>query len=155
MHHQTPYDDSYATCESTYAKLLIYPGDTDPHIVSDRLGLQPSRINRVGETRTNSLGRTRTITVNGWFLSSEGEVCSKDTRRHLDWLLDELAPRASRLKELQALPGMRMSVRCSWWSAHGHGGPALWPRQLRMLADLDLELSFDIYFVDAIDQIFA
>lgn len=41
-----------------------------------------------------------------------------------------------------------MTVSCVWWSALGHGGPVLWPEQMKALADLNRECSFDIYFAD-------
>jgi hypothetical protein len=147
LSRRTPYDDEYGTCLETRAELLIYPGALSPHEVTDRLQLEPSRINIVGEEHVNELGRKRVVKANGWFLSSEGQVESLDTRRHLDWLLERLAPRSQSLKEIQSIPGIHMSVNCPWYSRSGHGGPTLWPEQMRALADLDLECSFDIYFL--------
>jgi len=54
---------------------------------------------------------------------------------------------------LQNIPGVRMSVNCVWYSRSGHGGPTLWPEQMRVLADLNLECSFDIYFQDKDDDL--
>jgi hypothetical protein len=36
-----------------------------------------------------------------------------------------------------------MSVNCVWWSKEGGGGPTLWPAQMRSLAELNLECSFE------------
>lgn len=143
----TPYDDLYPTCERAGAWLFIYPGKLDPDFVSAKLGLVPTEAVRKGQTSANSLGRTRTGQLNGWFLSSEDAVSSRDLRRHLDWLLVQLAPRATQLNELQNLAGVSMRVNCIWWSAHGHGGPALWPEQMSKLAELGLECAFDLYFL--------
>lgn len=87
--------------------------------------------------------------MNGWFLSTGGVVASRDVRHHLDWLLERLMPARGALVALQQCAGVRMSVVCVWWSREGHGGPTLWPEQMRGLADLNLECSFDVYLSDA------
>lgn len=143
---RTPVDDKYPTCERTCAELLIYPGAISPDEVSNRLRLPPTSQQLKGEQRTNSIGRTRTIRVNGWFLSSERAVQSMDLRRHLDWLLDQLEPAAEAIRGLQDESGMRMGVNCIWWSKAGQGGPTLWPEQMGRLAALNLECTFDISF---------
>ena len=47
---------------------------------------------------------------------------------------------------LQEMEGVRMGVDCIWWSAYGDGGPTLWPEQMHLLADLNLECSFSVSF---------
>ncbi|MEW5959070.1 MAG: DUF4279 domain-containing protein [Chloroflexota bacterium] len=142
----TPYDDEYATCEFTYAKLRVYPGKLDPMSVTQYLGITPTSTMTEGEHIVNSLGRERIVPQNGWFLSSEGQVSSKDVRRHLDWLLDRLEPISERLKGLQEQPEVKMYIVCIWWSAYGQGGPTLWPEQMKRMAEMNLECGFDIYF---------
>ncbi|MBK8252693.1 MAG: DUF4279 domain-containing protein [Polyangiaceae bacterium] len=149
---QTPYNDEYGTCAETRVTLRIYPGTLSPHEVTGRLGIAPSQMNLVGEVHRNSLGRERVAKVNGWFLSSEGSVQSLDVRRHLDWLLARLLPKAEQLFELQNRADVRMAVNCAWYSRSGHGGPTLWPEQMRHLADLNLECTFDIYFLPDDDE---
>jgi hypothetical protein len=148
----TPIDDEYGTCIETRAKLLIYPGEMSPHEVTRRLGVEPTEANVAGEERLNRLGRQRVIKLNGWFLSSEGHVTSLDTRRHLDWLLARIEPKKEALLALQSVPGVRMTVSCPWYSRSGHGGPTLWPEQMRALADLNLECGFDFYFLPDDDE---
>lgn len=143
---RTPYDDAYETCERTYAALLVYPGESEPEFVTRRLGVEPTSTQSKGERIRNSLGRERIVSVNGWFLSSEGKVRSLDVRRHLDWLLEKLMPAEAGLKELQKLPKVKLGVSCVWWSAGGQGGPTLWPEQMARMAQLNLECSFDIAF---------
>jgi hypothetical protein len=143
---QTPYNDDYPTCERTFARLQISGDQLDPDVITTRLGVEPSDKQKKGEIRTNSIGRTRTIRIGGWFLSSEHQVDSKDLRRHLDWLLAILRSRADGLRSVQEMDGVVMSVNCIWWSRGGHGGPTLWPEQMRALADLNLECGFDIAF---------
>ena len=143
---RTPYNDAYETCERVAVQLLIYPGDLHPDRITKWLQVAPSQTQILGQQIANSLGRTRTVGLNGWFLSSENEVQSMDLRRHLDWLVERLRGCHESLERLQAEPGVKMGVKCIWWSAHGQGGPTLWPEQMQGLADLNLECSFDIGF---------
>ena len=143
----TKYDDSYGTCYESHVKLLIYTGETDPDFVTQRLGVTPTSISKKGDIIRTKLGRTRVTNNNIWLLSSEEKVDSKDLRRHLDWLMKKLVPAEKALKSIQNLAGITMTIKCVWWSAHGHGGPALWPEQMKAMAALNLECGFDIYFV--------
>lgn len=143
---RTPYDDAYPTCERTDVCLQIYGEKLVPAEVTSILGLSPTDEQTAGQSIVSSRGRSRTPKTGGWFLSSEGRVHSKDVRRHLDWLIELLQPRATGLRRLQATPGVRMYVNCIWWSSRGIGGPTLWPEQMGALADLNLECSFDVSF---------
>lgn len=146
LSRRTPYNDSYETCERTLAELRIYGNDLEPREVTERLGVEPTSSQRKDDSVTSSLGRRRTFKAGGWFLSSEDRVQSKDLRRHLDWLLALIVPRAQALRSLQEVDGIRMNVTCIWWSAAGDGGPTLWPEQMRAMADLNLECVFEIAF---------
>lgn len=139
---------SYPSCEETRCELRVYTGDSPPEEVTSRLGISPTSINRAGETRTNELGRTRVIPFNGWFLSSEGIVASRDTRDHLDWLLAQLIPIKDKFNRLQQEMDGEIGINCVWYSKVGHGGPVLWPEQMRLMSELDLECGFDIYFFE-------
>jgi hypothetical protein len=143
------YHDDDEDCDETRCSLLVYTGKTSPDEVTRRLGIEPSELGIAGQVVVNSLGRTRTTKLNYWFLDSEGNVTSKDLRRHLDWLLGILTPVGPALAELQATPGVTMTVRCVWWSRAGRGGPALSPEQMAALAALNLECGFDFcYYPD-------
>lgn len=142
----TPYNDKYPTCERTCAELLIYPGSTDPDLVTTELGIRPTEITKKGATWRTAAGRTRTVPHNAWFLSSEGKINSKDVRRHLDWLLGQLQTAQEGLRNLQSMPETKLAIKCVWWSARGQGGPTLWPEQMKMMAELGLECGFDVAF---------
>jgi Domain of unknown function (DUF4279) len=128
------YDDGYETCERTVATLRIY--GVEPAVVTNYLKVDPS-VAHVGPQARSA-----------WILSSDEHVSSKDLRRHLDWLLDMIVPGAAGLKALQAMEGVITNVTCVWWSAAGDGGPTLWPRQMRRLADPDLECSFEFAYYE-------
>ena len=145
---RTPILSNYEGCDECRASLLIYPDYVHPDDVSRILKLEPKKKNVIGKEITNSLGRTRKITVSGWFLSSEKFVQSKDIRDHLDWLLRKILPSKNGLMQLQNIEGIKMGIDCVWW-AKGGGGPTLWPEQMKIMADLNLECAFDISFYNS------
>lgn len=145
----TSMDELYPTCARTCATIRIYPFFQSANEISKTLGLVPTRFQDKGEQVDSPRGRVREIKGTGWFLSSEGHVDSLDLRSHLNWILERLLPRKEQLKELQSSERMKMSLVCIWWSVSGHGGPCLWPEQMSALSELNLECSFDIYFIDS------
>lgn len=144
----TPIDASYASCESTFVELLVYlESDLEASLVTEYIGIQPSYFQNKGQKVENSRGIKRTTKSTYWCLSSEKKVVSKDVRHHLKWLTDQLAEKSFALAKLQRQRGVTMTVNCNWWSL-GSGGPTLWPEQMKALADLNLECSFNIYLFD-------
>jgi hypothetical protein len=145
MAHLTPFNDQYETCERAEVSLRIYHDTMRHEAITEILGLAPTDAATKGEEYTTPAYKKKVAKVTRWILSSGKEVESLDVRRHLDWLLDRLAGRQEAIESLHAASA-RMSVTCIWWSRSGHGGPTLWPPQMRRLAELNLECSFDIYF---------
>ena len=116
------YDDEYPTCRATSVTLRIYHDTIDPAFVSERLGLDPSDTIRRGDRRPSGL----VIPRQGWFLPTKSRMPSKNCRRHLDWLLEQVAPAADALCQL-ASEGFQVDISCFWDSESGHGGPTLSP----------------------------
>jgi hypothetical protein len=75
-------------------------------------------------------------------LTSEGKVASRDLRRHLDWLLDQID--ADMILQARVKAG-KSDVSCFWSSATGHGGPTVDPEQMAKLAEHGLQLWIDFY----------
>lgn len=144
----TPICSEYETCNECFIRLMIYPKDTHPAEISKLLNIEPTSINVVGEIVTNSRGKSREIKNSGWFLSSEGLVDSKDLREHIDWFIKKISPFSENLKKIQEVKNIKMTLKCIWFSKFGHSGPVLWPEQMQALASLNLECSFDIYFLE-------
>jgi hypothetical protein len=138
------YDDTYSTCSETFVSLRVLPGELGVPSVSSALGLEPTQAQVHRPRAESQSGRATAAVPAGWFLSSKGLVESKDVRRHLDWLLDQLIPKAEALQRLRSR-GAIIDVSCYWVSAHGHGGPALSAAQSAKLATLELDLWFDVY----------
>lgn len=145
----TPVSSDYETCAECYVKLMIYPGEMHPDEITNVMQVRPTLINVAGEKVTNSRGLTREVKDSGWFLSTEGYVLSKDLRDHIDWVVEKISPHSESLRAVQKIDGVKVTLKCVWFSLLGHSGPVLWPEQMRALADLDLECSFDIYFVES------
>jgi hypothetical protein len=141
---KTMYHDDYKTCEETYVTLCIYPGEVDPDVVTKHLAITPTRSQKSGDTPDIQTSTQKAPKPNAWFLSSKSEVSSKDLRRHIDFILDKVAPRANSLRELKEL-GSEIRVSCYWASKYGHGGPTISPHQMRKLVLLDIELELDLY----------
>ena len=138
------YDDSYPTCSRTHATLCIYlPDSINPSELTEKFGIQPSKTQIKGEVRS---GRVRNWPT-AWFLESKEKVESKEVRRHIDWLFEQLKGKSEVIRELQ-INGSEIHLYCFWESALGHGGPMLDSEILRKIASLNIGISFDIYFDD-------
>ena len=134
------YRDDYPTCLRTYASFRILSEHMTAGEMAELLGIQPSR----SQTKLND-GRHKPR-LHGWFLSSEKVVASRDLRRHLDWLLDQLLPVSGVLHPLIESGDVSADVVCYWVSASGHGGPTLSVVQLEKMCKLGVGCWFDVYF---------
>src|SRR5258708_4925009 len=101
------YQDDYPTCEETYATLRVYHDKLEPNAISNRLALVPSDAQKKGDIRSSG----HSLPIGGWFLSSRDQVISKDARRHVVWILDQLNGRETELEKLQN-EGYQMDISC-------------------------------------------
>jgi len=131
------YIDDYSSCEETYATLRVYHKTLPPSAVSELLNLTPDRQQELGDSLKPP--------INGWFLSSMGKVDSLDSRHHIDYLLDHIRGKEDDFKKLLA-DGFNYDISNFWVSSTGNGGPTLSPRQMGTLADLGIDVHWDIYF---------
>ena len=138
-----PYDDDYDSCVVTYSTLRLFSDDVGPAEISQALKLEPTRSFLKGEPISPRVDRPRP--QHGWLLCSEHHVHSRDSRRHLDWLLDLVESNSGAFTSLLSR-GISADIYSYWVSAHGQGGPILSPPQLARLARYGLECSYDIYF---------
>lgn len=136
------YDDNYESCYETFVTLRIYSDTIIPEEITNILQVQPSESVTKGEVYGINSKKVRKI--NGWFLTSESFVNSKDCRRHFDFLADKIMPIKNKLKALQN-KDCEIDISCFWSSENGQSGPTLSPKQLKKLAELELEIWFDIY----------
>lgn len=141
------YDDAYPTCIRTCCTLRIFSENLDPNDISLSLGMEPTMFFRKGDL--HNLGKLRRST-NGWFLTTEGRIGSRDSRRHLDLILDKLEPKREAVKELQA-KGCDVDIIC-FYDSTGQGGPWLMPYQMRIMGALEIEIWYDVYFGGTEDE---
>lgn len=136
------YNDNYESCHETFVTLRIYSDQLSPEEITSILKTNPSDSVTKGDVFGVKTKKIRNH--NGWFLTSEGFIESKDCRRHFDFLADKIVSFQQNLKELEQR-GCEIDLSCYWSSENGQGGPTLSPKQLKKLAELELEIWFDIY----------
>lgn len=139
------YDDDYPTCDATRATLRIYLDTQDPEYITEYLGITPTRIQKKGEQAIYKGKETKQkIRLNGWFLETEHIIQSRDSRRHIDYILDRLIPVKDKLSGLMSM-GAEIDIQCFWRTVQGHGGPVLSCDQFVRLAQLKIDLWYDFY----------
>jgi hypothetical protein len=143
------YIDNYPTCQETHATFRVYHDKVTVGDISAILGLEPSSIQEKGEKVKITIGNRSSLSprpaqINGWFLSTEGIVNSKDVRRHVDHLTTLLNKQVGKINHLISL-GCKVGILCYWSSSQGHGGPTLSKKQLQELSSLGIDFSFDFY----------
>ena len=137
------YDDAYSACSETFATLRIYHDEIPPTEVTSRLGVKPDESVTKGERFS---GKRRGVArTNGWFLTTDGKVDSRDSRRHIDWLTSQVSDKAQEFAQMLE-DGFEIDISSFWISRSGNGGPMLSPFQMRRLAELGIEVNWDIYF---------
>ena len=136
------YNDDYSACEETFSTLRLYHDSISPSEVTNRLGLQPSKCFVKGDARGK---RGKVYETNGWFLSSEDVVKSHDSRRHIDWIIDQIWDKREQVS-LMIQEGSKIDISSYWVSSSGNGGPTLSPYQMARLGELGVEVWWDVYF---------
>jgi hypothetical protein len=132
-----------------YASVRFAAADLDPLDVTLRLRLPADHTHRRGEPRLRRTRRTGQVREDSpysqglWLMSSKAWVDSPRLATHIEWLLDELEPKAAEVRGLVAT-GVESDIFCyslgrSWRS------PAI-PRRLReRAAALGLPIDIDHY----------
>ncbi len=134
------YEDDDTACLRTFATLRIYPGDIAPSAITAALGVEPTRVWNKGSAET-AVPRTQ----NGWFLSSRGQLQSLDTKRHVDFIITQLAGADDYIQSLLAA-GAQIDLMCLWYGAgKSEGGPSLLPAQMQVLGSLGISIAWNVY----------
>lgn len=141
------FDDDYPTCLETRVTLRVFSKTLSPSAITHALNVKPSDSFSQGEPygKKGLLRRE-----SGWLLTSENAVKSRDTRRHITWILDQLKERHAAIQELLR-SGAELDVNCYYVSA-GQGGPTMSAEQMSALGKLGLDLCWDIYFDSASNE---
>lgn len=128
-------------CEAIEALLHVQP----TNFVDNR---SPERLKRIERMR-KALPRLAQIEPPRyvWTLSSQGHVESDEFEPHMDWLLSSIANTAGALRQLRQ-KNCHVYLTCFWEGTGRGGGPTLKPEVAQQLAEYDLELQFDNYFIE-------
>ena len=117
----------------------------EPEVVTAALGITASHSARRGQLSAD--GKGEPYAWNVWVLSSSWAVNSKDVRTHFQWLLASVGSRGAEMRRLRE-QGHRIEIHCLWVSKGGYGGPELSPEIMRGLADLGVDVCFDIALME-------
>ena len=117
--------------------------DFDLDEVTSLVRAIPTETQKKGDIQSKA--KQQSYKKTGWWISSEGVVSSKDSRDHLDFILSKLIEADDGLRVIHDR-GLLTDICIRWDSKSGHGGPTLSPVQMARLAELEIEVWFDIYF---------
>lgn len=121
-------------CEETFATFRVLGTAVNRDRIAERLGLEGP-----------ALLRLQLAPEDVFWISSKGYVVSTDLEEHLVHLLELLEPLASNLDLLRREGEFQFEFFCYWVSATGQGGPVLSWSTLARMAQLHIDLDFDIY----------
>jgi len=134
------FDHNFSSCSRTYATLCIYHDKLGIDDIQIDIDLLPDKIITKGERVGLSFARK-----NGWLLGTGGRVKSKDLRAHIQWIINRISDKKSEFIALKQ-QGFEIRISCLWISAVGNGGPLLDHKMISDLAELPVDLHFDIWF---------
>ena len=134
--NSSPYDDEDESCSETFCTLRLFSATIAPEEMTAALQVEPTSSHRAGEL-ISSRGTTLHA-ENGWRLSTESLVSSRDFRRHVDWLLARLFAAELAFQELRS-KGVSADIFVYWCSARGQGGPCISAPQLKGLTRFEIE----------------
>src|SRR3974390_2933822 len=135
------YNDQYPTCAETYSTLRIFSDKIPPDEITRILGIEPTRAFSKGDAYSR---RKLERKSNGWFYSTKELSKSKDTRKHIDFILAAIDGKEDAIRSL-CNQGCKIDL-CSYWVSTGQGGPWLVPCQMLKLGNLGIEIWWDVYF---------
>jgi hypothetical protein len=137
------YDDNYGTCTGTYATLRITSDTLSLEEISEALKQSPTRSIRKGELRSERASlKKRYFTYSGWFYSTKELSTSRDCRRHLDLIINNILQDSSVILSLKS---QGCDVDIVIFYSYTQGGPTISPIQMLPLAEANIDVWWDLY----------
>ena len=124
-----------------YATFILRGKELDPRMVTERLGIIPSRSFKRGDRH----GDNKKWPSGFWGLTSDGRILSADLILHIEWLINQLEPVEQALLELVNEQKFNAEISCFWILPEDHGGLVLPSQLLERITDLGVNISLDIY----------
>lgn len=138
----TPIDNNYNSCDYTYVDFTVYSKFDN---IENSVSFTPDFHQSKGDVVIKSLKKKMIAKCDLWSVSSDKKLSSKDVRHHLNYILEIIYPHRDIILHLQNL-GHKMQMKCVWFANDAiGGGPAICPKQMEKLSDLNLELNFSFY----------
>ena len=128
------------SCLETFATLRIFSHTLSPEEITRTLGIEPTGA-RPRDVKSKYKHRRE---QHYWCWSSRNQVESQDGLIHICRITSLLDGKLEQLDRLRAV-GCDIDI-CCYWVSSGQGGPFLDVEVLRALADLKIEIWWDIYF---------
>jgi hypothetical protein len=122
------------------ATLRIYGNIQDMSVISMRLGLEPTRVRRRGETVE---GMSNRMELDFWEMTAP-VTRDRPLEDHLAWLKSRLIPRGSVLRDINT--ALSVDLFCEYRSNHGEGGFSLPPEALVWIVELGIGLEVAVVF---------
>ena len=132
-------------CLETFASLRVFSPTLSLEAISAALGVAPSTAKPI-EPASRYRPRRE---MNFWSWRSDRAVTSRDGLEHIRAIVQLLDGKQHTLAELTAA-GCQIDI-CCYYVSPGQGGPQLDVATLRALAELGLEIWWDVYFGHAQD----
>lgn len=124
-----------------YATFILRGKELDPQVVTEQLGIIPSRSFKRGDKRTEQKRWPHGF----WGLTSDERIHSTDLASHIEWVTNQLEPVRQRLLELMDVKNIDAEISCFWILPTSHDGLSLSSELLERIASLGLKLNLDIY----------
>jgi hypothetical protein len=129
-----------STCLETFSTLRVFSEDVSPDVIGSILGVEATK----KLPRDSSSPYLPRREMNYWEWCTRESVAAPDNMVHLHAIVALLLPRRDALKRLQD-QGCQTDITNYWVSA-GQGGPSLSAVTMQVLGQLDLSVSWDVYF---------
>jgi hypothetical protein len=127
----------------TFSTLRVFSEKIGPDEITELLQFQPTKAFKKGDS--HSRGRLKRK-ANGWLYCTQKLSSSRDTRRHIDLILEALDGKADSVRKLHQR-SCKIDI-ITYWVSVGQGGPWLMSQQMLKLGTLGINVWWDIYFHD-------
>jgi hypothetical protein len=124
-----------------YAGLYLTGKELDPKKITDILGINPHKSWKRGDKRKDNNARTSGL----WMIDSSGQVQSVDFIAHLEWLVENIEPVATKLSEILQDENINAVISGFWIMPTSHEYLILDPNLSKRVAAINLRLEISIY----------